>query len=172
MKLFVLGHARQGKDTVGEMIQTKLGLSFVSSSWFACQKVIWPALKDNYNSIEECFADRSNHRSKWYELICGYNMKDPARLSREIFNEYDMYVGLRNRKELIAARHLSNLVIWVDASERKPPEDTSSMTITRDMADVVVDNNGDLFDLEYRISRLCHTIKYRGMTLKQEYSDV
>lgn len=157
MKLFVVGHGRHGKDTVAKILREELGLSFMSSSLFVAMKAVWPKIGGDYESIEECYEDRHSRRSEWYDAIEEYNAKDPARLSRELFEVHDMYVGLRARREFVAARDLADLAIWVDASKRKPPEPKSSMTILRDDCDIVIDNNGTEEELRTRVVRLAKT---------------
>ncbi|MNL63682.1 hypothetical protein D3C87_1878370 [compost metagenome] len=44
--------------------------------------------------------------------------------------------------------------IWVDASDRLPPEDASSCTVEPWMADFVLDNNGTLEDLKLNLQQL------------------
>jgi len=156
MKLFVIGHGRHGKDTVAEYIQKNYGLTFESSSMFCAEHVVTPWLKDlgiTYNSLEECYADRSNHRQEWYEAIRSYNKDDEAKLSRAIFAKYDMYVGIRSRIEFLEARYLSDLSIWVEASERHPAIDPTCKILRGD-CDVAVDNNGTEPELREKLTRL------------------
>ncbi len=162
VKLFVLGHGRHGKDTVAEMILERTGLTFNSSSYHVCERLIWPACQaiGRYASIEECYADRHNRRAEWYDHITMYNTPDRARLSREIFAEHDIYVGIRNRDEFVEAKNVSALAIWVDASKRKPPEPASSMTILREDADIVIDNNGDLDALKRNLEPVIEMLEH------------
>ena len=170
-KLLILGDARHGKDTVGDWFVRK-GYTFVSSSRFVLEKAVWPEFKNrasrkplqseahllpftysawpDYFTQEECFADRDKFRAFWFECITAYNRPDRSRLGRELFAEYDMYVGLRNKAELQALKlHKAyDLAIWVDAFERCDSEPISSMTINYWDADVVIDNNGTLKDLD------------------------
>lgn len=170
-KLLILGDARHGKDTVGDWF-VKKGYTFVSSSRFVLEKAVWPEFKNrasrkplqseahllpftysawpDYFTQEECFADRDKFRAFWFECITAYNRPDRSRLGRELFALYDMYVGLRNHHELNALKlHKAyDLSVFVDASERCPPEPSSSMTIKPWMADVIIDNNGTLEDLD------------------------
>jgi dephospho-CoA kinase len=145
MGIYVIGYARHGKDTVAKILREYCGYSFKSSSLFCCEKAVYPVLKERYGyaSIEECYADRANHRKEWFDLIRAYNGEDLARISREIFKEYDLYVGIRNKEELNAAiqEGLADHILWVDASKRLPPESTESMTITPDMATCYIDNS-------------------------------
>lgn len=158
MKVYIVGNGRHGKDSVAEILRGSLGLSFCSSSFFMAKLFIYDALKVSlgYTSFEECYEDRHNHRRTWHELICSYNAKDPARLSREIFKEYDIYVGIRSNLELEEARRegLVDLVIWVDALGREPAESPESFDINRSQADFIIDNNGSEEELRARIDKL------------------
>ena len=157
MKLFVCGHGRNGKDQAAEFINKRLGLTFKSSSRFAAETVVMPYLADlgiKYESIEDCYEDRFNHRELWKEAITRYNESDLTRLSRRIFEKYDMYVGIRCHREFLKAKHLSDLSIWIDATSR-----VEESHKTPDMCDVRIDNNGTLEDFESKIARLCNLLK-------------
>ena len=162
-KLLVIGHGRHGKDTVSEILCNDFKLSFISSSMFACKKFIYDDLKEkyNYNSFEECYADRHNHRSEWYEAIANYCVEDPSKLGKDIFSEHDIYCGLRNVREFVAMKeqNVFDACIWVDRSEHLPAEGSESMTLTSDMADYVIDNNLDLFNLGFHCRRVYNIIE-------------
>jgi dephospho-CoA kinase len=157
-KLVVTGHARHGKDTVCQLLKEEHGFTFESSSYVALFSVIYRALKPKYKykSHEECYKDRVNHREEWFELIKAYNTPDLAKLGREIFNNYDIYCGLRNMAELEAmiAEGIVDCIVWVDASERLEPEPSTSITITKSDCDFVVSNNGSLEDLKVEVQKL------------------
>lgn len=154
-KILVVGYARHGKDTFCERLRDHYGYKFVSSSEFCAEKVIFPVLSPiyGYKTVKECFDDRSNHRAEWFNLIHEYNATDPARLGREIFAECDIYCGLRNAREMEALKDQGIYTdsIWIDASERVPAENSSSNTITKNMADHVITNNGTLEEFITRI---------------------
>lgn len=155
IKLMILGYARHGKDTVAEILQNSLGLKFMSSSFAAAEKVLIPYFKTigvSYKSLDECYADRVNHRAEWYEQIKAYNTPDKARLAREIYADNDVYVGIRSAEEFEAARdeRLFDYSIWVDRSKHVAPESTSSNTILPSMANYVLDNNGTLEQLKIK----------------------
>lgn len=175
--ILVLGYARHGKDTVGELLQANYGLHFTSSSEFCAKHVVFPEVRrlwdrwekmigagagvdkpkvPDYSSPEECFTDRANHRAFWYETIWAYNNPDPTALGRAIFNENDVYCGLRHPAEFHALVNagVPDLVVWVDRSEHLPPEDSSSCGVQPWMADFVIDNNGDLEALERNVRSL------------------
>lgn len=150
-KILIVGMGRHGKDCLAQILKDGWGLNFASSSWAACEEAVYPSLKGKYgyNSIEECFNDRANHRAEWKELITQYNSPDKTRLARKILENNTIYVGLRCKEELIACQKegLFDAIVWVEANLRKEPEPLSSNTITRDMANYVVDNNGSIHDL-------------------------
>lgn len=148
--ILVLGYGRHGKDTVGEMLRDGYGYRFTSSSMFVAKEVLWSNWGCAvYESFAEMYADRSNHRLLWMQMISAYNTPDKTKTTSTMLERgFDMYVGMRRQDELDASRGLFDVVLWVDASERHPPE-TGSMDITRESAnpDYVIDNNGPEEDL-------------------------
>lgn len=163
MKLFICGHARHGKDTVAEIIRDDFGLSFDSSSHFAMNRFLRDELKNRYGltyeTAEECYRDRVNHRAKWFQIIADYNLDEPRRLSEEIFKAHDIYVGIRNRVELYDARDLADFAVWVDASKRVPiPEGVGSNNITPDDCDFSIPNNGDIRALYQKVRKIFRRI--------------
>lgn len=157
-KLLLIGHARHGKDSMAEILQENFGLKFKSSSQAAAEIFIYDALKEKYgyNTPEECFEDRVNHRAEWHQLICEYNIEDKARLAKGILEQADCYVGMRDYREIKECinQQLFDLIIWVDASERLALEDSSSFNIDREDADIIIDNNGAYEEFENRVIRL------------------
>jgi hypothetical protein len=143
VKYLILGHGRHGKDTVAEILRDVYGISFQSSSRAACEIFIYEELSRlyDYKDIEECYDDRINHREEWKFLITNYNPpSDKGRLCKQILENNDCYVGMRCQLEYEAVKHLFDVVFWVDALKRLPPDPT--MTIARDESMVVIDNNG------------------------------
>jgi hypothetical protein len=157
-KLLVIGHGRHGKDTVCEILRDEYGYTFESSSKFCSKLFIYDNLKDKYGyaNEEECYADRHNHRAEWYDAICDYNVPDAATLGREMFDAYDIYCGLRNKREFFAMQNTGvfDYCIWVDRSNYLMPESKDSMSLEQWMADFTIDNNGTLDDLWFNIKQL------------------
>tara|TARA_B110000977_G_scaffold97831_1_gene128797 strand:- start:4925 stop:5494 length:570 start_codon:yes stop_codon:yes gene_type:complete len=162
LKLLVVGHGRHGKDTVCEILRDNMGYSFESSSQFCSKKFIFNNLKDKYGYKleEECYTDRHNHRAEWYDAICEYNAEDPATLGREMFHEYDIYCGLRNKAEFFAMKNsgVFDYAIWVDRSDHLPPEAKDSMSIEQWMTDYTIDNNRTLESLEFNTKVLMNQL--------------
>jgi dephospho-CoA kinase len=163
IKLLIIGHMRSGKDTLAEILHENFGIKFISSSQACADIFIYDTLKEKYGykTPEECFNDRVNHRPEWYEMICDYNKDDKARLAKEILKYNNTYVGMRDHDEIEECRKqgLFDLIIWVDASERLPNEDSSSFNITKADADIIIENNQDLKTFKNKIDKLGKFLK-------------
>jgi len=156
-KLLVIGYGRHGKDTVCEMLCKVDDYAFVSSSEFCAMNVVYPTMLDKYENWEECYNDRHNHRAHWFNTIKAYNDENPSRLATEILKDYDIYCGLRNIEEFEGAKHLFDLIIWVERPGFEP-EGSDSMTLTRELADIVIFNDGTLGDLYRKVHNLSKAI--------------
>jgi hypothetical protein len=164
-KLLVIGHGRHGKDTVCEILRDRYGFRFQSSSEFCARKFIYDELKLKYGyaDYEQCYRDRHNHRSEWYDMIHAYCQDDYARLGRDIFAENDIYCGLRNKSEFHAMRNTGvfDYCVWVDRSDHAPPEPRDSMNLEIWMADHVIDNNSTLEVLHRSVGDLADYLLYQ-----------
>lgn len=151
MPVILTGFKEHGKDEACKLLG-ELGLTSISSSWYACQKFIFDTLKEDfgYATAQECYDDRKDKRELWFRLIRDYNDDCLTRLADEIFEEgFDIYNGMRNREEFeaIKQKYPDLMVIWIDASERKPAESSESMELTVDDAHMIIDNNGTIEQL-------------------------
>ena len=146
MKLMVCGHGRHGKDQFCEFLR----ISYKSSSEVALDEAVWDAMALDYDTKTACFEDRHNRRAEWHRLIAEYNTPDLTKLAKVILSKNDVYCGIRSKDEFLQAKreNLFDLSIWVDASERLPPESSESCSMSADLCDVVVQNNGTLGALE------------------------
>jgi hypothetical protein len=157
-KILICTHARWGKDTLAEILRDNFDFKFKSSSQAAADIFIYDELKSKYGykTPEECFEDRMNHRAEWYDMICDYNKNNKARLAKEILKTSNAYVGMRDRGEIdeCIKQGLFDLIIWVDASKRLPPESPDSFNIDISCADIIIDNNSNLEQFKERVIRL------------------
>lgn len=169
MKIMIVGHARHGKDTAADVLGRHLGCKPLASSWVACETFLFDELTDRgfrYFDAKTAWDDRlvnDKMRALWFELIKKYNDTEKTRLMRDIYNRSDIYNGLRNHEELLAGydAKLIDLCIWIDASGRLPAEPTTSMTVTPDMADIVIENNGTQAQFQSKLERFVHCLKPR-----------
>jgi hypothetical protein len=157
LRLMVLGYGRHGKDSVCDILRDDYGFTFESSSHFVAEKAVRPALAAQgitYGSFEEMYADRVNHRAAWHDAILAYNTPDLARLGKELYQQYDVYCGIREKAELdeLKRQGVVEFTFWVDASQRKPPEGKESCTVSQADADFTIDNNGPLENLTKNVA--------------------
>lgn len=138
-KILILGHKQHGKDSAAEIIAEYTRregnpYTFISSSEYCAENVVFPVLENKYRTWQECFANKDADRPVWYESIKAYNTPDKTRLAREITAISDMYVGMRNHEELAACKEagIFDHYIWIDAAGRKPPESITSCTVEYD----------------------------------------
>ena len=152
-KIIILGHARHGKDTVCEYLRDKYNFKFQSSSMFALENIIWPVLKDEYNTKLECFADRVNNRELWFDLITNFNASGLKSMGELIFEENDIYCGLRQIDELnnLIDKKIVKIenIYFVDRSKILSIESENSSEINIDTINniKIIDNNSSLEDL-------------------------
>lgn len=172
-RLLLIGHGRHGKDTAAEYLEAKYGMKFTSSSWFCAQEVLWDAWGCAvYDSIEEMFEDRVNHRVLWMQMISAYNTPNKAKTAETMIERgFDMYVGMRRLDELQECRRrfIFDKIIWVDRSEHLPPE-VGSTDLRPEHADVILDNNGTLVELGWKVDELLkeHVVPFHMDKLEAE----
>lgn len=159
--ILVLGHGGHGKGELCKLLTELYGAECLSSSQAALPH-IWPALHEAsrydfygepFANPEDAYAKRADHREMWRLLISLYNTPDKTTLSREILAQADVYDGMRCAEEFAASRHLFDYVVWVEATARVGTVDPT-LTISRDVADLIIDNNGTLDDLRGAAVRL------------------
>lgn len=153
-RLLLIGHGRHGKDSVGDILRDVYGMRSVSSSEFAAQHAVFPLVADLYPDWQAAYEDRHAHRELWFHAIKAYNLRPGPTLAEQILEGHDIYTGMRSRDELERTRDLFDLVVWVDALDRLPPEPGGSMELTAADADWVVDNNGPVEALPRRVAAL------------------
>jgi hypothetical protein len=164
-KICIIGHARHGKDTVAEMINERYGYTSESSSQAASRLFLYDELKNKYgyNSPEECFEDRVNHRAEWFDMICEYNKKYPGQLAADIMKSNDIYTGMRSNRELHACINdgIFNLVIGVfDPMKPLEPRDSFDIDIWY-MSDIIIPNAGSLASLRYKVELLKELLEHK-----------
>jgi hypothetical protein len=172
MKILILGNARHGKDTLAERLNEHFGMTFKSSSEMAMELFIFDEIAEQfgYTTMEQCFEDRVNHRTLWYKMICGYNKDDRARLTKDILEVYDCYVGMRDLDEFEASKELFDVIIWVDATTRLGSAENTNK-IPMGAADIVITNNGTFeeFDMKSKaLGNMLFTLVDNG-TLEKEF---
>lgn len=146
LKIMLMGEGDCGKGTLCKFVAKKYGMSAKSSSEHACELFMFDQLKGEhgYKTPKECHADRRNHRQAWYEGIYAFNKNKLTALGESLYSKYDIYDGVRHKDEFNAMKEvgLFDIAIWIDASVRTEGESEASMSVTKDMADIIILNNG------------------------------
>ena len=166
VRLLIIGHGRHGKDSVGDILRDHYGLRSISSSEFAAQKAVFPLVSDLYPDWRAAYEDRAAQRDLWFHAIRAYNLRPGPMLAEQILEDHDIYTGMRSRDEFERSRAMFDLVVWVDASRRLPPEPGGSMELRASDADWVVDNNGPPHALPGEVARLAWAISEIGRRAK------
>lgn len=160
MKILILGDAQHGKDTLADLIFAEHKLLCESSSMAALRIFLFDTLRLKYglvyDSLEDAYEDRVNHRSKWFDEIKEYNREDKTRLAREILETSDIYIGMRSIDELKQAKKEGLFDLYLGVFDyRKPREDSSSNTIdVFEHSDIVLMNNTTIEDLYDRMLKI------------------
>lgn len=145
MKLNINGYAQHGKDTVADMFCEEVGLVKVSASHIYARLIRDLGVLGPYESVEECYQDRVNHRKEWYDFIRRETKANPYFFIDMCLLEGDMYVGHRARWEFEQTKDVFDATIWVDASSRGMPEESlDSCDLTVHGHDYVIDNGMSL----------------------------
>ena len=158
MRLLIIGSGRHGKDSVGGILRDQYGLRSISSSEFAARKAVFPLVSDIYPDWRAAYDDRHAHRELWFHAIRAYNLRPGPMLAEQILVDHDIYTGMRSRAEFERSRQSFDLVVWVDASGRLPPEPAGSMELTADDAGWIIDNNGPADALGGEVAKLINRI--------------
>jgi hypothetical protein len=147
-RVLILGHARHGKDTFAEYISKHSNLNFKSSSEAAAEVVF--SQIDGYNTVQECFEDRVNHRLLWRDLLIKYNTPNATKLAEKILSESNLYVGMRSLHEFNAAvnKNLFDYIFYVTALNRLKSTDPSLDIDYNPKTMILIDNNETLSELE------------------------
>ena len=146
MILVVCGYGGHGKGTAASYLRLKTTLRYrESTSEAASHLVMLDVLNTKYKlaymTAREAWEDRHAHRDKWAEEIWAYN--ETTEDYHEMLPHNDIIEGVRKSAELqrLKDNGLVDLVVWVDAIERKPREPGSSCQVSPADCDVILDNN-------------------------------
>lgn len=143
----LVGWGRVGKDTIGEMIGDRTKLRYTGSlSWYGldymaerlgvCKQLAWER--------------RHLHRELWKKWLDEFREDNHCRLIEMALAAGEIVVGIRDVRELVAARekNLLDYVVWI---KRDGIPCDPTVTFDESYADVIFDNSGDLDQLSYDV---------------------
>lgn len=127
-RIAILGYSGAGKDTMAEILRDWYGYTYTQATRYILENFLWEryGLKDKYDTQDEAYKDRVNHREEWYNMICDINSLDPATIAKSIFAESNIYCGIRSFRELDSAFDSIDKIYWINCGKRIPIE-TGSM---------------------------------------------
>lgn len=153
MKILIIGHGGCGKGEVADRICKLTGLKNAGSVSEFMSEYMAKILK---TTPEKAYANRRNHRELWAEKIDEFRAGDPGKILRTMAELGDVINGGRRREEFDPVRHLFDCVVWVARSVPIDP----TMQLHVDDADVVLDNNGTLEDLDLMIANFVDSLDH------------
>lgn len=153
MKIGIVGHGRAGKDTAAEYLRDFHGLRYThgTSRWAAT--IVWAAMTrtgHGYDTVEECFEDRHNHRELWARIIGRHNASDPTRMYRECLENQDILTGLRLRHEFEACKSAGICDVWLWIERPGIAVDPTCQVKASD-CDYLINNDGTLAEFHAKI---------------------
>ena len=153
-RVLFVGHAQHGKDTAGETLAAATGWKNAGTTSLYLAEHVAKRLgipaHEAYLQRRRSEADRM----LWRQIGDEIRASDPALLVREALRHGSITGGCRGLPEIaaVARESLVDLIVWVDAGDRLPPDVT--MEFGPEWADVVVTNNGDEERFKQKIQRL------------------
>jgi len=153
MKLAISGPGQAGKGTVSQYISDNWGIRYQQSTSEAAAAVVFRDITKQYSTVEECWADRANHREEWGQIIADFNQPDGIGLYRQMAGQNDIFDGIRRRAELQKCKEvgLVDKVVWLNRPNI--PLD-ASLDYGDEEADYIVDNSTTIEDLYSRLNLL------------------
>lgn len=154
-KIAICGPGQCGKAFVSAKLAQLTGLRYTYSTSYGVAKVVFEQLSHRYATVEECYADRRNHRKVWADIIEEYNNPTGIKLYEEMLEETDILDGIRRRFELekCVVSGLLDLTIWV---HNPLVAEDPTIDFGPETCDLTLDNSGSLLELERKIARFAN----------------
>ena len=154
MKIGICGMGRAGKDTAAEFLRDEYGLRYTHGTSRSAAMIVWVAMTKrgiNYDTVDECFDDRRNHRELWAKIIGRHNAGEPTRMYRECLAHQDILTGIRWRNEFAACKAAGICDVWLWIS--RPGCIDPTCEIRASDCDVVIRNDGTLDQFKVELSK-------------------
>jgi hypothetical protein len=119
MKIGICGPGGSAKSEAARFLSTVSPLRYIGGTSHCFSQFVFERMLDEgyrYDSLESCFADRSNHRQFWADAIGGRVSADPVSEYRDCLADQDILEGIRRRDEQQACRAagIVSLWLWID----------------------------------------------------------
>lgn len=155
-RVLFVGHGRHGKDTACEELSKATGWKNAGTT----SLYLTPYVIKEYERLgmghlrNDAYLHRHQNRELWRRVGDEIRQNDPALLVKEALKVGPITGGCRGLPEIEAVRRESvvDLIVWVDASKRLPPDPT--VEFGPEVADLILANNGTEAEFRYKIQRL------------------
>ena len=148
-RVLVLGNSGSGKTTAAEIIAEMLDSppprncsDFIIED-YACSIASTPMKK--LNLAKKILANKNEYRQELFKYGLARQKTDPAYPVSEAVRHTDVVTGVRTLENLNASKNLFDLILWIN---RIATSAGSTDKLKPEHADVVIDNNGSIKDLE------------------------
>ncbi len=153
IKLCFVAPGRSGKDCAADYLGKITTLKYSGSA----SNVVCPLIaKELGISEEQCWNERHDNRTFWKNWCDNFRKDDPAKIVKQMLLNGNLVVGLRGYKEIIAAKELTDLVIWI-SNNRVAIDNT--MEFGSEVCDIVVENHTTLEDYYKKLHRLANSLQ-------------
>jgi len=145
MNFLVQGNSESGKSTAAEMLAKMIG----SPPPRNCSDfIIRDFATTNGLDPQEVLAHKDEYRQQLFMFGKSKQDVDPAYPVSEAFKHTKVVTGIRRKENLDGAKHLIDKIIWIDRKTAKPNQTDQ---LGPEYADIIIDNNGSLKDLEINL---------------------
>jgi len=141
LRIAISGRGQSGKDTTCEWLAEHTSLLYKESTSMAALTHVFLQIGPlyGYETPEDCYQDRSNHREEWRDAIEQLGVG----LYWGMMNHNDIINGIRSKREFQTAKRqgLFCLSVWIEAQDA--PED-KSLSYDSSLCDITVINDKTL----------------------------
>ena len=154
MKIGICGYGEAGKDTAALYLASITGKKYICGTSVWAAPMVFKEIRRRgygacYQTAQQAWEDRRNHRQLWYDIITDYNANDPAQLYKDCLAEQDFLTGLRHKHELQACKEAGLCSLWLWIS--RPGYTEASCSITPEDCDRTIENSGSIEAFKLRL---------------------
>jgi len=140
MNIMILGYSESGKSAAADMLAEKLNMSAINTS-----DIIMQDFADSNNlDVDYVVANKKDLRDDLYQFGREKQAKDPSYPVSKGLENHNIIVGVRNKDEIKASKHLFDHILWIDRASAN--RNTTDQIGPEDSTETI-SNNGSLEDL-------------------------
>ena len=152
MAILFIGNKQSGKDTAASILTKKLNLPEPIST---SKPIIRDFAEKTGTTEQEILSNKDKYRQELLKFGKEKQTQDPYYPVDECIKASPIVTGIRPRKQLEICKDKFDTIVWV---ERPGYEDQTNELNAHD-ADYIINNNGDLKNLETKVDNLIQRLK-------------